>query len=196
MQRKVITDIDTEPVDIATLRNYIKHTDATETAEIALITSMGKAARELCETYTGLTYAEKEIYCYIEIEDLDDRNRVTLPDVPVISIDHVYEIDKEGVEEALELNTGYYEEGMDQIELYFPKTVKIGVDVETELNYRVEYTAGFGDDETEALPEVLKIAILKQVAEWYENRENWIPVLSSEVRNILDNYVQTTWLGF
>jgi uncharacterized phiE125 gp8 family phage protein len=194
MQRRIISDVSAEPVTLAVLKNYVKYTGS-DSNEEALITSMGKSARELCEKYSGLTFAEKSITCYIDIEDLDDRNRVTLPDYPIISIDNVYEVDNEENETEIEQNTGYYLEGMTEKELYFPKTIKIGVDVETELNYKVEYKAGYGDEETEDLPEVLKVAIMKQVAEWYENRENWIPVLNSEVMNILQSYCETVWLG-
>ena len=197
MQLRIKTDIsaENEPVTLAVAKNYIKY-DGSDANEEALITSMTKSARELCEKHTGLTFAEKELYFFADPEDLDDRKRVTLPGVPNISVDNVFSIDDEGVEVELELNTGYYLYGMTEIEIYLPNVILTGIDVTSRLQYRAQYKAGYGHvTDTETLPEVLKTAILKQVAEWYENRENWIPVLSSEVKEILDAYIENTWLG-
>lgn len=194
MQPRIKTDISTEPVTQAVAKNYIKY-DGSDSTELALITSMIKSARELCEKHTGLVFAEKTIYFFVDPEDLDYRKRVDIPYYPIISVEAVYSIDDEGTETALTLNTGYYLYGMTQKQVYFPNTILIGVDATEVVSYRVEYKAGYGHADTEALPEVLKMAILKQTAEWYENRENWIPVLSSEVEKILNNYIETTWLG-
>lgn len=196
MEIKVITDISTEPVLLAAAKNHMKATYGTDTTEDALINSMITAARELIEKRANRTLAEKTIELLFRNDEITGR-KVRLPYGPHGDITFVKRVDQEGTETSLTLNSGYYKRGNQFLELEFRSLLANPFQESAGLtyDYKIRLAAGYGiTDTTEDLPEGYKIAILKQVAEWYVNREDWVPELSSEVARIVDKLSSNTWL--
>ena len=187
MEVKVKTDVTAEPLSLGVIKNYLKFDD-TNIDEVALINTMVKAAREACEKYTGLSFAEKTLYAYFTPDDLNDMI-IDLPYGPIKSRSDISMkwIDQEGTETSMTVNTDFWIRGLNNTEIEV-STVWTTVGVSnTTCDYRAEYICGYGiSGYTEALPSGLLLAMAKQVAEWFENREDWMPSLSSSVKKMLD----------
>jgi uncharacterized phiE125 gp8 family phage protein len=190
MQVKVITDISTEPVTSAEIVNYIK-LDESIAIEDALIDSMIKSARKMCEKRTNLAFTEKTLEAVFTKDELS-YNALRLPYAPHAQIISIYGMNDEGVETLIEA-TNYWHTGNVVWEVQFAAGLYL------YEQYRVTYIAGYGIAEespklaTEDFPEEAKTAIMKQVASWYDNRDDYVPALSSEVRKILDRITLAPW---
>lgn len=190
MQVKVITDLSNEPITGAEIINYLK-VDESIVAENALIDLMIKTARGLCEKKTNLSFGEKTLEATFDKDEIAF-NSLRLPYGPHAQIISVYGLDIEGNETLIE-STDYWSVGNDIWEVRF----KAGGYLYE--SYRVTYIAGYGISEatpkkaTSEIPSEAVLAIYKQVASWYDNRDDYIPTLNSEVRKILDRITKSTW---
>ena len=82
---------------------------------------------------------------------------------PLISVDRVYTIDRDGTERDI---TGYYVDELSApARVYFTEFVQ-GRQI---AMLRIEYTAGYGDSYA-LVPELIQQGILRQAAYMYENR--------------------------
>ena len=182
MQSRVVTDIASEPVQLAEIVNYIKLDESID-LENTLIDKMITAARKLCEKRTNLAFGEKTLEAYFTKDELI-YNALRLPYAPHAQIISVIGRDSQGVETTLE-TTDYWQTGN------VLWNVQLSAGIYRYESYKVQYIAGFGIEEatpkqaTETLPEEAYLAIMKQVASWYDNRDDYVPVLSSEVLRIL-----------
>ena len=159
---RITQDITTEPVTIADVKQFIKFS-ATDVAETSLIEDMIKGARVYLEQRTGLALAQKTFIEYFNKEYL---NSYTLSIAPIISVDAVAVLDIEEAETAKTLNDGYYLRGLYERELL--------IEIAEISQLKVTYKAGYGETETEDLPMDIKQAILRQVLQWYDNRDEFI----------------------
>lgn len=195
MEIKVKTDVSAEPLSLGVIKNYLKFDDS-NADELALINVMVKAAREACEKYTGLSFAQKTLYCYFTPDDLQDY-RIDLPYGPIKSSADItiIRIDKEGTQSSMTLNSDYWVRGLHNTEIEISTTwTTVGV-TNSQCDYRAEYICGYGiSGSTESLPSALLLAMAKQVSEWFENREDWMPVLSSSVKKVLNPFCVNLWL--
>ena len=196
MQVKIIADVSTEPLTEAVIKNYIKY-DESDATEVALINNMAKAAREACERYTDLAFAQKTIEVHFENSEvkMTDSNRIVLPFAPHSSITYVKTVDYEGTETELTLNTSYYKFGLTRYELQIQNIVATVGMITTESDVKVKYVCGYGASECESIPQGLIIAMAKQVADWYENREAYaMSSLTNEVKQILNRYTVNVYI--
>jgi uncharacterized phiE125 gp8 family phage protein len=190
LQVRIKTDITTDPVSLEEAKNYCKVTGSQDDALIELLLN---SAREGLEKYTASTFAQKTIYAtWIEIPDdwcLD------LPYGPIISVDRVYSIDEEKIEVLQTLNKDYYVYGDTEAIVKVSQFWSTGERVRRSI--RVEYKAGYGDTLTEALPERLREAILKEVATQYKFRDNLsevgVVVLGNESKALAFPYRRQLW---
>lgn len=174
MEIKVITDISTEPVTLAVVKNRIKAKYGTDAKEDDEISSMITAARSLIENYCDRTLAQKTIEIFYHADEVMAK-RVRLPAGPHKSIADGYpvRINQSGTETALTLNSDYYKRGNQFWELEFlTSTVNPwsygGI---TDDDYEIRLTAGYGiTNYTEDLPAGFSEAIKKQVLMWYHNQ--------------------------
>lgn len=160
MDTRIVTDITQEPIAQEELQNFIKFDDDNSLEE-ALIASMIKAVRTNFETKTGLAFAEKTLSTHFGYHD----RPYILPVIPVISIDKVEAIDIEGSKTELVLNSDYYKRGLYEVEIIPVMTAGSGL--------LVTYKAGYGNENTEELPEDLRYAIMAQIKQWYDNRDDF-----------------------
>jgi len=141
----------------------------------------------MCERYTGKSFGEKTINVFFHADEIIN-DKVELPYGPHKSITSVSSINQEGTVTALTLNTDYYSRGLQYLELEFLSDTMSPWQEGSILadDYKVIMVAGYGASGLEALPEIGVMAINKAVAEWYLNREDYVPELSSNVKRLLD----------
>lgn len=170
MEIRIKTDLTTEPVSTDEAKQFIKFTYDTVTDEVDLLEQLIKAVRTYLERESGLTFSEKTIEVYFNGDE-----DFTLPVYPVISLDSVEVISRDGsTDTPVYESQGNYEK-------------RIFAQISETSQLKVTCKAGYGHDDTETLPEDLKQAILKQVARWYYYRDdfaegNYLP----EVKNIIN----------
>ena len=168
MQTRIKTDLTTEPLTLAVMKQFLKYeegeADAEDlTAEEVLINSMISSVRTILEKRTGLVFAEKEFEILFDMDDFP----FVIPVSPVISVEEVITIDYQGTEsDPLVVNTGYYKAGMYEVELTVPAMIK-------SSRLKVTVKAGYGNALTETLPVALLTAMQSQVVQWYENRDDF-----------------------
>jgi uncharacterized phiE125 gp8 family phage protein len=190
LQVRIKTDVLTDLVSLEEAKNYCKVTGSQDDNLISLLLT---SAREAMEKYTASTFAQKTIYAtWIEIPD---DWLLELPYGPVISVDRVYSIDSEGTEMLLVVNKDYYVYGDTEAVVQVSQFWSTGERLRRSI--RVEYKAGYGDALTEALPECLREAILKEVATQYKFRDNLsevgVVVLSNESKSLASPYRRQLW---
>jgi uncharacterized phiE125 gp8 family phage protein len=165
---KLKTDITTEPVTTAYIKNYLKMGEQ-DTAEDALIVDLVKAARQAIEGIIQRPLAEKTYVVEFDGDDVSD-DEFELPFAPIASVTSLKTVDAEGAEsEALTLNTDYHVLGNQKKRVYL-NTSFVSLDNSLEYNYRVEYVCGYGANGCELLPAALKMAVCELVNQWYYNR--------------------------
>jgi len=176
MDLRLKTDLTSEPLSAKDLKPYIIYEDS-DVDEINLIDKMIVAVRTLFEKRTGLSFAKKIYECYFLKED----KPYILPFRPIISVDKVETVDYLNEKTELELNSGYHKKGLYEIEI-------ITSSVTTAL--LVTFTVGYGEIETESLPGDLIEAMKKQVAQWYDNRDDFRELeLLGSIEGILSLYI-------
>ena len=196
MELRTITDLSSEPVTLAVVKNRIKAKYGTDATEDAEINSMIKAARQMIELYCDLSLGSKVIEIFYHADEVSAK-RVRLPAGPHSVMTSVKRINQEGTETALTLNTDYYKRGTLFWELEFlTSTVNPWSEgAVTADDYKIRLTAGYGitgDNATETIPEAIKQAIELQVLLWYHF--NFDGQIYSEVKKMLKRYSQNTYL--
>jgi len=186
MEVKTVTDLSAEPVLLAVAKNHIKATYGTDATEDTLINRQIKAARILCEKYCNRSLGAKTLQIFFHGDEVIG-NRVKLPYGPHGTISEVVKVNYQGTETALVLNTGYYSYGAEFKELSFlSASVNPWADgAILRDDYKVTLAAGYGTTGLEALPGIYLEAICKLVGEWYLSREDYMPVMTSEVKRLL-----------
>lgn len=150
----------------------------------------GYAAQQLCESYLRYYFTTRTATIeFYKADDFDEDERTLLfPYAPVNSITSVTAKDTTNNETTLTADTTYYLRGLKRQELYIPTSFTTGVN--TEL-YSWKVVANIG---LSTVPEIVKEAILKLVVEWYNNKGNYIPVLTDQVKMMLDTQFDKGWL--
>ena len=161
MKTRIKTDITSEILTSDEVSTFIKFED-TDAPETSLIKNMITAVRSHFEKRTGLSFVEKTYETFFR----HDESPFYLPVSPVISIDKVEKIDYLGEKTELTLNTDYYKKGFYDIEI-LPV-------LSSPYDLFVTYKAGYGHDDTEVLPGDLMEAMKRQLAQWYDNRDDFL----------------------
>lgn len=189
MDLRIITDISTEVLTAATVQQYIKFDDTSNTSEVSLIADMTTAVRALFEKRTGLSFGERTYECFFR------RNEAPfiLPVGPVISVDKVETVDYMGVKTELTHNSGYYKRGLTQVEILTSDYGIIQnpfVTFDSSSDLLVTFKAGFGKTGiTQNLPADLKLAMYAQIKQWYDNRDDFFEFkLLSNIERVINAY--------
>jgi hypothetical protein len=204
MNVKVLTAATEVPITTAKLIDFLlpgsteSSIGATETANIE---EMRTAAVQAIERTYNLAVNEQTL-----IVDFDDdsmwNNKAQLPRFPqkgyVADEFLAYSVDAEGTETALTKNSGFFLYGSAnwfEVDLY-PQSSIVGAS-SSSPRYKVQYIAGYGiDNYTEALPQAIIQCIKMLVADWYNNRDNWSPVINegSKVDMTMRAFSKNSWL--
>ena len=177
---RISQDIVTEPVSIADVKQFIKFSD-TDATETSLVEDMIKGARVYIEKQTGLALAKKTI---IEQFLKEPTIEYVLSVAPVISVDSVATLDLQEASTSLTLNGDYFLKGL------YERIIITGL-VTSTTQLKVTYKVGYGESETETLPYDIKQAILRQVMQWYDNRDEFLEGrYNDQIGSIIQNYAR------
>lgn len=191
MNTRIKTDITKEILTSDEVSTFIKFEDS-DNPETSLIKNMITAVRTHFEKRTGLSFIEKTYETFFRCGE----SPFYLPVSPVISVDTVEKMDYEGTKTELTLNTDYYKRGFYDIEIL--PTLNSSANPLTAFggNYDlfVTYKAGYGHSDTEKLPEDLMEAMKRQIAQWYDNRDDFRELnILGGIEKILQSH-RTTWI--
>lgn len=147
-----------EPLTIDTVKNYLK-IDFDE--DDLLLTDMITAAREQAEQITGLSLVEKTIVLFDDDYELNY-------ELPFPEHNEVTSVKLDGTESLSSTQVI----GNKVKKLILPATYTADA---TGGGLEVTYTT------TGACPEAVKIALLKNIVEWYENRGNTTDITANQL---------------
>ena len=174
MDKKVVSKSDFTGIPLATMRNYLKF-EATDATEDALITQLMKSAVDQIENRCNIALRETALSIIFDEFDICD-SRVILPVAPYVSLTKAYVVDTSGNETESE----YKVIGATTPEVYIPTYID-------GYKIKIEYTARYT-----SIPDLAITAILKQVADWYENRGD--ATLNAEVRKMCNELSYQPWI--
>jgi len=159
---QITNDISSEPVSVATMKEYLNIDYGSWDSLIATLIS---SARTNLERYTGCTFGTKTLVStFQQVSD-----NIDIPYGPIQSITHVKSIDESGTKTTLTAGTDYLITGNNFKNIRF-----FGIDTPIEIQYVAGYTS---------LPSDLKVAIMKQVAIDFQYRESTIEGSVTELSN-------------
>jgi len=182
------------------VEKFIKYDD-TNAEETELIARMAKAARTTCEKFLGMSLAEKTLEVFVGRDYAKRRDwEFELPYGPVKlhattgDITSVYAVGLDRTETIQTLNTGYNIIGNQFAKIHLSTISGTFPNMAADCNYKLTYTAGYDiETYTEAIPEAIRLAMMKLVYGWYHNRDNWLPILTSEAEDILMSFRRRAW---
>lgn len=178
MISKVVSRKDYDGVSIEDVKNYLRIDEDNDSDDVALI-RMIKSAIELVEKRCSIYLAEAILEIYFEDFD-NDEGSVSLPFFPISEIVSCKIVDIAGVETD---------------STYTLKGCELKVPIITDGNIKIQYKAGYGiQGKTELAPELVKEAIISQVADWYENRSDYVPVLATKIKRLLKDITYSSWI--
>lgn len=182
MDFKVASKADYTGITLAEVKNFLR-IDEDNTADDTTLNRMIEAAIELIEKKCRVSLTEATIKVYYE-DYLIDEGEIAIPVYPFSEVVSVKTIDKIGAEtEQTCLVKG----------LEMPE-IKVNGYIEGD-SILLEYKAGYGiTDKTVDVPLGIKEAVINQVADWYENRTDWTPVLSTKIKRMLKDYTFSSWI--
>ena len=170
-QVEVIDDLTSEPVTLQEAKDYLR---ISSNAEDDLIEEIITSARERIEKFTGVSLGVKILKAYWRMFHIP----MEIPYGPITDIISVVDdndVDLEYTARGLQYKV---------------------LDCYSDQGVLIEYEAGFA-----SVPKGLKLAILKQIATDYENRENYIIgdqgyEISSDAKRQAMPYCRNTMFGF
>lgn len=187
MDLRIITDAASELLTHSNVSDFIKYEDG-DSDEQSLIDNMCKAVRQHFERITGRSFVEKTYEAQFRYGDMP----YILPVVPVISVTSVKTVDVEGTETSLTLNTEYWKRGDYEVEIITQSMSTISnpfVTFDSKYDLKVRFTAGYGSEETETIPDDIMHAMKMQVKQWYDNRDDFFEYkIMGHIKAILNRY--------
>lgn len=155
-----------EPVALDDVKLYIK---IQHNEEDGLLLQLISSARESFERFINKSLAVKTLILECDEYDFDENNIIELPFYPIVEIVSIKQTDDEGNTIA----TGFYKE-------IGKAKNSIKIDTVSNLTFEIEYTCGYSQ-----APQVIKLLLLKQIFDWYENRgDNKLsPLIRKELYN-------------
>jgi uncharacterized phiE125 gp8 family phage protein len=195
VQTRIVQDISQELLTLDQVKEYarIHHNLETNTIELLI-----KAVRQLSEKYTGLSFAEKTIECYVDASELKrNKNTIELPGGPHIE---VIEVTKQASGQSLILEPNTYSLTGFQY-LSFSPHPTWSTYSERDVAYKIQFTAGFGHEKTQDLDDLIKVAMALGIVELYENRQNtamgtgaFVNELPFNTKHLLSPYRRRVWI--
>lgn len=183
MQVRVITPPESYPVTVEEAKAYCR---VDFDNEDQLFQRLIASATDYAEKYTGISFITRTVEAY-----LDSSICTELPYGPHQSIVSVFNVNSDNTL-GDEVPVGsYVVSGFDYLSVCSAYNRFKLSQYSRLFKVRVTYVAGFGD--AALVPEAIKTAILKEVAELYENRENTligsiVADLSTTSKTYLEKY--------
>lgn len=198
IQYSVVTSQpDSEPVTLEEAKNFLEYTG---TSKNQFITTLIKTARNICESYSGLSFVTQ-----IREVKLDyfpcKKIYIEIPYGPVQAITSFTYINEDGDTIELVEDTDFKLDKHSRITRLYPLEDGEISDWPSDVKLiphpiTIEYQAGYDDVSYEPLPPQIKQAILQQVASMFENRQDeqqgGTSMISWNSMAILDT-IKVTW---
>lgn len=180
---RIITPPASEPVTVDEAKAHLR---VDGTYDDTYITMLIKVARQLCESYSGLSFITQEREINL---DSFPCGEIQIPNGPVKSVDDFVYINSDGDATDLVIDDDYVIDLKSDI-ARITKVDSWPSSKTTSNAVTISYTAGYANDEHDPVPEVIKQAILLTVGTLYENRQNEVPGSMNEInwnsRTLLD----------
>jgi uncharacterized phiE125 gp8 family phage protein len=163
-----------EPVSLSDAKVHLEYTG---TAKNAYITSLIKSARRICEGYSGLSFVTQTRQIKMDIFPSNGAF-ILVPYGPVQSIESFTYLNDDGTTTTMVENTDFIADYHSSVCRLFAVDENGEIDSwPTDLRDRpqaitISYVAGYDEAINEPLPELVKQAILLQVASMFENRQD------------------------
>lgn len=174
-----MTDLTQEPVSVQLAADWCKVAvpvliGEVLTSEGEIVAMLITTARQWCEKYTGLSFGPKALSATVAYDAY--RGAKTLPYGPGQVVTAAKDAEGNVIDLAQFSSSSYWAEYLKGFTIQNSYADEYGPysgigGVAEALEYTIEYTAGYAPG---TLPEPLKHAILKTVAELYQNRENTV----------------------
>lgn len=171
---RVIDQPATEPVSLSEAKTHLEYFG---TAKDAYITSIIKVARQLCEAYSGLSFVTQQRLVKLDTFPCDIKC-IEIPYGPVQTIDSFTYENSDGGTTNMTFDLDYiFESHSGLCRIYALNTDGEVDSFPTDLRkipqaVSITYTAGYDALVNEEMPEIVKQAILLQVASMFENRQD------------------------
>lgn len=191
---KVTENPSTEPVTLNEIKSQVKMEGTS--LDDSYLTNLGKTARQLCESYSGLSFVSQERTIKMDRFPIDCnyisswKNHIIVPYGPVISIDSFTYIDSDGETQTLTEDDDFIVDNSSDLCRIEPvnswPTPKDRINAIT-----IVYTAGYS-----SVPEIVKDAILRTAADLYEFRTNKVSGQLTSVpvsAQMLLDTIKVTW---
>lgn len=180
-QYKITTAAASEPITLAEAKTFLKvDADADDT----LISAIIAAARDSAERYCQLSMLP------VTIEESFDRFQtygLRLSISPVIAVTQI-EYRPPSAVDMVELDEDiYFTHPAYRPPLIVRKEFATWPTLSSQpASVKVTYTAGFAN--TASIPPILKIAMLRSIAEMYQNRQDGVMTMPTAVQYMLNQY--------
>jgi uncharacterized phiE125 gp8 family phage protein len=176
------------PVTIEEVKEYLKFD---QDIDDQIILRLISAVTHSSEKYTGLSFVTKTLTVLG-----DNWNCEELPYGPHQSIESVVRVNYDNTETTLTADE-YSTSGLNYLTVKCGRSFKLSSPWSEINRMKVTYVAGFGDQSM--VPDGIKLAILKEVAELYENRENTligtiVADLSTTSKTLLHQYKRNVFI--
>lgn len=167
-----------EPISLETVKNHLK---VDFSADDALINSLIITAREFVENYTLLRLMPQTITEHFDVFV----SPLELSCAPLRSVSSISYLDSDS--QSVVLGSIYKSQ---QYALLPRLVLKANESWPTTVNEQsaitVVYTVGF--DDADAVPEILKSAMLLMISHWYENRQDTVRRMPTMVEFMIRPY--------
>ena len=197
MRIQIITAPTVEPVSLAETKEFLR-IDADLTTEDSLINSFIQSARLEIEQECGRALAVQTVRAVFDRFPARGKRFMPLPRAPLISITSVEYIDADHTLQTWDASNYRVENAAIPGGIYcitsWP-TIESREGGAVRVTYQCGYSVadGEGEEPSEIIPELLKVAIYYTVNHWYENRDQVIvgsiaTPLPRSVKNIIAKY--------
>jgi uncharacterized phiE125 gp8 family phage protein len=158
-----------EPITLAEAKIHLKITNTSVTNEDALITSMIKASRKICENYQKRAYVQQTARYVIDNFPASGCE-IEIPMPPLSSVSSIVYVDSAGVTQSL--STSYYtvDTYSEPGRIYESYNYTWPTTRPQRNAVTITFLCGYGTDATN-VPEPVKHACKILVSHLYENRE-------------------------
>lgn len=165
---------DSEPLDLEDVK---VHLEASGTSKDAMITSLIKVARRICEAYSGLSFVTQERVVRLDYFPTCGKVYIELPYGPVQSVTSFTYTNDDGdivtLVEGTDFIADYHSSPARVYPLYDGEIDEWPTDLKRIPHcVNISYLAGYDDVSGEPLPEEAKQAMLLQIAAMFENRQD------------------------
>lgn len=150
-----------EPISVAEVKTFLR---ISHDGDDAVLSNYIKAARQFCETYTGIAMISRDFKVSFDISGKALRRNYPIPKAPVSAISSVKMVSYSAQETSLESGAYETDTGFNRIFI-----MNNGLNAANQRAIEINFIAGYGENASD-IPETLRHAVLMKTAQMYESR--------------------------